>query len=124
MPQNVSDSGSERSGNFQEIVDGFLLQPGLPFAEVVTAEKIDDIFRKHGDRQRRRTTSGRSLAVEETSCETYRWLHNHDARYGTESGRIPAPANSEERRQTVHRPKRRNSVAGDRDSDGRRFRSI
>ena len=48
MPQNLSDSGSERSGNFQEIVDGFLLQPGLPFAEVVTAEKIDGIFRKHG----------------------------------------------------------------------------
>ena len=48
MPQNLSDSGSEGSGNFQEIMDGFLLQPGLPFAEVVTAEKIDGIFRKHG----------------------------------------------------------------------------
>jgi len=48
MPQNLSDSGSEGSGNFQEIVDGFLLHAGLPFATVVTAEKINGIFRKHG----------------------------------------------------------------------------
>ena len=32
MPQNLSDSGSEGSGNFQEIVDGFLLQPATGVA--------------------------------------------------------------------------------------------
>ena len=48
MGQSVSDSGDSGNTGFQTVVDGFLLQPGLPFATVVTAEKIDGIFRRHG----------------------------------------------------------------------------
>ncbi len=48
MRQPLSDSGDSGNIGFQTIVEGFLLQPGLPFASVVTAEKIDGIFRKHG----------------------------------------------------------------------------
>lgn len=47
MRQPLSDSGDSENTRFQTVVDGFLLQPGLPFASVVTAEKIDAIFRKH-----------------------------------------------------------------------------
>ena len=48
MRQSVSDTGDVWNAGFQKIVDGFLLQPGLPFASVLTAEKIVRIFRTHG----------------------------------------------------------------------------
>lgn len=48
MRQPLSDSDDSEQPGFQKIVDGFLLQPGLPFAQVVSAEKITRIFRKHG----------------------------------------------------------------------------
>ena len=48
MRQSVSDSGDSGNAGFQTVVDGFLLQPGLPFSSVLTGEKIDRIFRKHG----------------------------------------------------------------------------
>ena len=48
MRQPVSDSDESGKPEFQKIVDEFLLQPGLPFATVVTAEEIERIFRKHG----------------------------------------------------------------------------
>lgn len=47
MRQPVSDSGNSGNARFQKIVDGFLLQPGLPFADVLNAEKITRVFRKH-----------------------------------------------------------------------------
>lgn len=48
MRQLLSDSDDCREHGFQKIVDGFLLQPGLPFSNVLTAEKINHIFAKHG----------------------------------------------------------------------------
>ena len=48
MRQSLSDSNDSGNAEFQKIVDGFLIQPGLPFAQVLTAEKIARIFRKHG----------------------------------------------------------------------------
>ena len=48
MRQHVSDSDDFGNAEFQKIVDGFLLQPGLPLTQVLTAEKITRIFRKHG----------------------------------------------------------------------------
>ena len=48
MRQPVSDSDDSEQPGFQKVVDGFLLQPGLPFATVVTAEKINRIFARHG----------------------------------------------------------------------------
>ena len=47
MRQSISDSGDSGNAEFQKVVDGFLLQPGLPFADVLTSEKIDGVFRKH-----------------------------------------------------------------------------
>jgi|GEM_PF-1259470 len=48
MPKNIPDSGSEGSGDFQEIVNGFLNAPGLPFSNVLTAERIRKVFARHG----------------------------------------------------------------------------
>ena len=48
MRQPVSHSDDSEKPGFQTTVNGFLLQPGLPFAEVVTSEKIERIFQKHG----------------------------------------------------------------------------
>ena len=48
MRQPVSDSDESGNPGFQKIVDGFLLQPGLPFAEVLSSEKINRIFARHG----------------------------------------------------------------------------
>jgi putative transposase len=36
-------------GRFQKIVAGFLAQPGLPFADVLSAERVERVFGKHGD---------------------------------------------------------------------------
>lgn len=35
--------------SFRQVVATFLLQPGLPFASVLSAERIERIFRKHGN---------------------------------------------------------------------------
>ena len=48
MRQPVSDSRDSEQTGFQKIVDGFLLQPGLPFSDVLSSQKINDTFRKHG----------------------------------------------------------------------------
>ena len=48
MRQPVSDSDESGNPEFQKIMDGFLLQPGLPFATVVTDEKINRVFARHG----------------------------------------------------------------------------
>ncbi len=37
------------SNSFQKIASAFLSQPGLPFAEVLSAERIERIFVKHGN---------------------------------------------------------------------------
>src|SRR3990170_3003810 len=43
---NSANAGSSR---FQRIVDVFLAQPGLPFAGVLSAERIERIFAQHGN---------------------------------------------------------------------------
>ncbi len=48
MRQLLSDSDDSGEPGFHKIVDGFLLQPGLPFAGVLSSEKMNRIFRKHG----------------------------------------------------------------------------
>ena len=44
---NVTDSDRSASGNFQPVVAAFLTQPGLPFASVLSAERVRRIFAKH-----------------------------------------------------------------------------
>ena len=43
---HFDDAGSS---SFQQIVDVFLSQPGLPFAHILSAERIERIFAKHGN---------------------------------------------------------------------------
>lgn len=45
----LPDSGNSDSRSFQGIVAAFLSQPGLPFANVLSAERIARIFAKHGN---------------------------------------------------------------------------
>ena len=45
----LADSSPSRSNSFQKVVDAFLAQPGLPFANVLTAERIERVFAKHGN---------------------------------------------------------------------------
>lgn len=48
--RDVPHFANRGSGKFREIVSCFLLQPGLPFAEILSAERIERIFKKHGNR--------------------------------------------------------------------------
>lgn len=47
--RNLTDSSSSASGQFQRVVAAFLAQPGLPFAEVLSVERVVRIFSKHGN---------------------------------------------------------------------------
>jgi putative transposase len=46
----IPNSASSGSSRFQRIVDAFLAQPGLPFANVLSAERIERIFDRRGNR--------------------------------------------------------------------------
>jgi hypothetical protein len=48
MASLASPSNSGSSG-FQRVAAAFLAQPGLPFARVLSAERIERIFAKHGN---------------------------------------------------------------------------
>jgi hypothetical protein len=45
--RGVPNSGGRGSVDFDRIVDSFLSQPGLPFATVLSAERIERIFARH-----------------------------------------------------------------------------
>lgn len=45
----IPNSGNSGSNSFQKIADAFLSQPGLPFADVLSAERTERIFAKHGN---------------------------------------------------------------------------
>ena len=49
MP-SLPNLSPRRSSGFQQVVAAFLAQPGLPFASVLPAERIEAIFAKHGNR--------------------------------------------------------------------------
>jgi len=46
---HVTDSADSGSNSFQQIVDAFLSQPGLPFASVLSADRIQRVFHKHAN---------------------------------------------------------------------------
>lgn len=48
MSTSIPNSQGGDSRSFQKIVDGFLGGEGLPFAEVLSVERIERIFQKHG----------------------------------------------------------------------------
>jgi hypothetical protein len=46
---SIAHSAGGGSGRFQQVAAAFLAQPGLPFANVLSAERIERIFAKHGN---------------------------------------------------------------------------
>lgn len=46
--RSVATSGDGRRAGFRQVVAGFLSAPGLPFAGVLSAERVERIFSKHG----------------------------------------------------------------------------
>ena len=47
--RNIADSAGGGSSRFHQVAAAFLAQPGLPFANVLSAERIERIFAKHGN---------------------------------------------------------------------------
>lgn len=47
MAQGISDSPQRDSRSFRTVVDAFLSGEGLPFADILSAERIERIFAKH-----------------------------------------------------------------------------
>ncbi len=47
-PSNSGRSDSGRS-DFRQVVASFLSQPGLPFVNILSAERIERIFARHGN---------------------------------------------------------------------------
>lgn len=48
MSSRIPNSRRRGTGSFQQIVAGFLATSGLPFADFLTADRIEQIFSKHG----------------------------------------------------------------------------
>ncbi len=46
---SLSDSSRSGRSNFHQVIASFLSQPGLPFANILSAERIERIFTKHGN---------------------------------------------------------------------------
>jgi hypothetical protein len=44
----MPNSGSQGSASFRKVADAFLSGEGLPFADVLSAERIQQVFSKHG----------------------------------------------------------------------------
>ncbi len=47
--RGIADSTDGGSGSFGQVVDAFLCQPGLPFAGVLSAERVERVFARHGN---------------------------------------------------------------------------
>jgi len=47
MAAEIPNSSHQGSGRFEKVVDAFLASPGLPFAEILSADRIERIFAKH-----------------------------------------------------------------------------
>jgi len=47
MAENLADSLGGDGRSFQRVADAFLMQPGLPFAAILAAERIERVFAKH-----------------------------------------------------------------------------
>ena len=46
---SLSDSSRSGRSSFQQVAASFLSQPGLPFAGILSAERIERIFTRHGN---------------------------------------------------------------------------
>ena len=58
---SVPDFHERSRSGFQQVASAFLAQPGLPFSQVLSAERIERVFVDHGNRStRHRSRFGRS----------------------------------------------------------------
>jgi len=48
MVANIHGSPRRGSGSFQRVADAFFAREGLPFAEILSAERIERVFAQHG----------------------------------------------------------------------------
>lgn len=48
MASRIPNSHARGSGSFQKIADAFLANEGLPFAEILSAHRIEHVFARHG----------------------------------------------------------------------------
>jgi len=46
---SIPESRDGGTSKFQKVVAAFLTQPGLPFASVLSAERVERVFAKHGN---------------------------------------------------------------------------
>ena len=49
MSEEIPENADSRSTSFRQISDAFLSQDGLPFSEVLTAEKIQNVFSRNDE---------------------------------------------------------------------------
>ena len=49
MHGRLPDFPNHGSRNFSQIAAAFLADPGLPFVHLLSAERIERVFRKHGN---------------------------------------------------------------------------
>ena len=47
--RGIPNSPNGCSNSFQKVVDAFLSHPGLPFANILAAERVERVFAKHGN---------------------------------------------------------------------------
>jgi hypothetical protein len=48
MRQYIPNSPNRGSSNFRQIADAFMAQDALPFSDVLTEERIEQAFARHG----------------------------------------------------------------------------
>ena len=48
MVASIPGSPRRGSGSFQQVTDAFLAREGLPFAEILSAARIERVFARHG----------------------------------------------------------------------------
>ena len=80
MSASLPDSARPDRGGFQKVVDAFLSGHGLPFAHVLSAQRIERIFRKHGGLLHGGRAGGRCHGADRRQA-TVRWLTVSCTRY-------------------------------------------
>ena len=60
MASSTPNFPKRGSGSFQKVVDAFLSGEGLPFAEILSTERIERVFVKHGCSFGRHGITGKS----------------------------------------------------------------
>ncbi len=63
MDDSLYGSGNRGPASFSQVTDAFLADPGLPFVQLLSAERIERVFRKHGNLFGMRTVYSTAIMV-------------------------------------------------------------